>query len=218
MQLTSNTCLKNNQKKEVDKMLKNKKGLFIVLSGPSGVGKGTICKELIEYFNGWFSVSVTTRDKRDGEIDGKDYFFVTKEEFEQKIKDNDFLEYATYNNNYYGTLKSKINEKLDNNIDVFAEIEVKGARNIKEIYKDSILIYILPPSLKELEERLRNRHTEDEETIKNRMSITKEELKQIDIYDYAIVNDDLEKAKEMVKHIIESEKTKVSRNIINIED
>jgi len=199
-------------------MLKNKKGLFIVLSGPSGVGKGTICKELIEYFNGWFSVSVTTRDKRDGEIDGKDYFFVTKEEFEQKIKDNDFLEYATYNNNYYGTLKSKINEKIDNNIDVFAEIEVKGARNIKNIYKDSVLIYILPPSLKELEDRLRNRNTEDEETIKNRMNITKEELKQIDIYDYAIVNDDLEKAKEMVKHIIESEKQKVDRNFINIEN
>lgn len=199
-------------------MLKNKKGLFIVLSGPSGVGKGTICKELIEYFNGWFSVSVTTRDKRDGEIDGKDYFFVTKEKFEQKIKDNDFLEYATYNNNYYGTLKSKINEKIDNNIDVFAEIEVKGARNIKNIYKDSVLIYILPPSLKELEDRLRNRNTEDEETIKNRMNITKEELKQIDIYDYAIVNDDLEKAKEMVKHIIESEKQKVDRNFINIEN
>jgi len=199
-------------------MLKNKKGLFIVLSGPSGVGKGTICKELIEYFNGWFSVSVTTRDKRDGEIDGKDYFFVTREEFEQKIKDNDFLEYATYNNNYYGTLKSKINEKIDNNIDVFAEIEVKGARNIKNIYKDSVLIYILPPSLKELEDRLRNRNTEDEETIKNRMNITKEELKQIDIYDYAIVNDDLEKAKEMVKHIIESEKQKVDRNFINIEN
>lgn len=198
-------------------MIKNKKGLLIVLSGPSGVGKGTICKELIEYFSGWFSVSVTTREKRDGETEGKDYFFVTKEEFEQKIKDNDFLEYATYNNNYYGTLKSKINEKLDNNIDVFAEIEVKGARNIKNIYKDSVLIYILPPSLKELEDRLRNRHTEDEQTIQNRMNITKEELKQIDIYDYVVVNDNLEKAKEVVKHIIESEKQKVDRNIIDIE-
>jgi len=199
-------------------MLKSKKGMLIVLSGPSGVGKGTICKDLIEHFNAWLSISVTTRNKRDGEVDGKDYFFVTKEDFEQKIKDNDFLEYATYNNNYYGTLKSKINEKLDNKIDVFAEIEVNGARNIKKIYKDSVLIYILPPSLKELEERLRGRNTEDEETIKNRMNITKEELKQIDIYDYAIVNDDLEKAKEMVKHIIESEKQKVDRNFINIEN
>ena len=196
-------------------MWKSKKGLLIVLSGPSGVGKGTICKELIDYFNAWYSVSVTTREKRDGEIDGKDYFFVTKEEFEQKIKDNDFLEYATYNNNYYGTLKSKINEQLDNNIDVFVEIEVKGAKNIKNIYKDSVLIYILPPSLKELEDRLRNRNTEDEETINNRMKITKEELNQIDIYDYAIVNDDLDKAIEKVKNIIESEKSKVSRNDID---
>lgn len=198
-------------------MIKNKKGLLIVLSGPSGVGKGTICEKLIEYFNAWYSVSVTTREKRDGEIDGKNYFFVTKEEFEQKIKDNDFLEYATYNNNYYGTLKSKINDKINNNIDVFTEIEVKGARNIKNIYNDSVLIYILPPSLKELEDRLRNRHTEDEETIRNRMNITKEELKQIDIYDYVVINDDLEKAIEKVKNIIESEKSKVNRNYIDID-
>ena len=198
-------------------MKKNKKGVLIVLSGPSGVGKGTICEKLIEYFNAWYSVSVTTREKRDGEIDGKNYFFVTKEEFEQKIKDNDFLEYATYNNNYYGTLKSKINDKINNNIDVFTEIEVKGARNIKNIYNDSVLIYILPPSLKELEDRLRNRHTEDEETIRNRMNITKEELKQIDIYDYVVINDDLEKAIEKVKNIIESEKSKVNRNYIDID-
>lgn len=196
-------------------MLKNKKGLLIVLSGPSGVGKGTICKKLIEYFNAWYSVSVTTREKRDGEIDGKDYFYVTKEDFKQKIKDNDFLEYATYNNNYYGTLKSKINEQLDNNIDVFVEIEVKGAENIKKIYPDSVLIYILPPSLKELEDRLRGRNTEDEETIQNRMNITKEELKKIAIYDYAVINDDLEKAIEKVKNIIESEKSKVDRNNID---
>ena len=197
-------------------MLKNKKGLLIVISGPSGVGKGTICKELVQSLNAWYSVSVTTREKRDGEISGKDYFFVTKEEFEEKIKDNDFLEYATYNNNYYGTLKSKINEKLENKIDVFVEIEVKGAKNIKEIYKDSVLIYILPPSLKILEDRLRGRNTEDEETIKNRMNITKEELKQIEIYDYAVVNDDLEKTVEKIINIIESEKNKVTRNEIDL--
>lgn len=197
-------------------MLEDKKGLLIVISGPSGVGKGTICKELLEYFNAWYSVSVTTREKRDGEVEGENYFYVTKEDFEQKIKDNDFLEYATYNNNYYGTLKSKINEKLDNKIDVITEIEVKGAKNIKNIYKDSVLIYILPPSLKELEERLRGRNTEDEQTIQNRMNITKEELKQIDIYDYAVVNDDLEETIEKVKNIIESEKSKVSRNNIDL--
>ena len=195
-------------------MLKSKKGLLIVISGPSGVGKGTICKQLIEYFNAWFSISVTTREKRDGEIEGKDYFFVTKEHFEQKIKDNDFLEYATYNNNYYGTLKSKIEEHLNNQIDVFAEIEVNGAKNIKKIYKDSVLIYILPPSLKVLEDRLRGRNTEDEETIQKRMNITKEELKQLDIYDYAVINDNLEETIEKIKNIIESEKSKVSRNNI----
>lgn len=199
-------------------MLRSKKGLLIVISGPSGVGKGTICKELVEYFNAWYSVSVTTREKRDGEIDGKNYFFVTKEDFENKIKDNEFLEYATYNNNYYGTLKSKINERLDNNIDVFTEIEVNGAKNIKNIYEDSVLIYILPPSLKELENRLRGRNTEDEETIKKRMIITKEELKQIDIYDYAVINDDLEKAIEKVKNIIESEKSKIIRNNIDLNE
>lgn len=196
-------------------MLKSKKGILIVLSGPSGVGKGTICKELVNSLNAWYSVSVTTREKRDGETEGKSYFFVTKETFEQKIKDNEFLEYATYNNNYYGTLKSKINERLENGTDVFVEIEVKGAKNIKDIYEDSVLIYILPPSLKELEDRLRGRKTEDEETIKKRMDITKEELKQIDIYDYVVINDNLEMSIEKIKNIIISEKSKVSRNVID---
>ena len=132
-----------------------------------------------------------------------------------KINNNEFLEYATYNNNYYGTLKSKIDEKLENNIDVISEIEVKGARNIKNKYPDSLLIYILPPSLKELENRLRNRKTEDEQTIKNRLNIAKEELKQINIYDYAVVNDNLEETITKVKNIIESEKSRVIRNKID---
>ena len=192
-------------------MLRSKKGIFIVLSGPSGVGKGTICKKLLEYFNAWSSVSMTTRLPREGEVNGKDYFFVSKEEFESKIKANDFLEYATYNNNYYGTPKSIINDKLNNNIDVITEIEINGAKNIKEIYKDSVLIYILPPSLSELEDRLRLRHTEDEETIQKRMNITKEEIKHIDIYDYVVENDDLDNSIRKVINIIESEKNKVSR-------
>jgi len=193
-------------------MLSLKKGLLVVLSGPSGVGKGTVRSEVLKYFNSWYSVSVTSREKREGEIEGKDYFFVTREEFEQKIRDNEFLEYNIYNGNYYGTLKSKIDEKLEKNIDVFVEIEVNGAKNIKNVYEDSILIYILPPSMEELEERLRNRDTEDEEAIRNRMNIAKEELKELNIYDYVVINDKVEDTVLKIKNIIESEKYRVSRN------
>lgn len=197
-------------------MLKSKKGIFIVISGPSGVGKGTIVKELLERFNAWYSISMTTRQKRENEIDKVNYFFVSKEEFEENIKENGFIEYATYNNNYYGTPRKEIDNKLNNNIDVIAEIEVKGAKKVKELYKDSVLIYILPPSFEELETRLRNRNTEDNATIEKRLNIAKEELKQIDIYDYVVVNNTVEEATNKVINIIESEKSKVSRNNIII--
>lgn len=197
-------------------MLKSKKGIFIVISGPSGVGKGTIVKELLERFNAWYSISMTTRPKRENEIDKVNYFFVTKEQFEENIKEDGFIEYATYNNNYYGTPRKEIDNKLNNNIDVIAEIEVKGAKKVKELYKDSVLIYILPPSFEELETRLRNRNTEDNTTIEKRLNIAKEELKQIDIYDYVVVNNTVEETTNNVINIIESEKSKVSRNNIII--
>lgn len=197
-------------------MLKSKKGIFIVISGPSGVGKGTIVKKLLERFNAWYSISMTTRPKRENEIDKVNYFFVTKEQFEENIKEDGFIEYATYNNNYYGTPRKEIDNKLNNNIDVIAEIEVKGARKVKELYKDSVLIYILPPSFEELETRLRNRNTEDDATIEKRLNIAKEELKQIDIYDYVVVNNTVEETTNKVINIIESEKSKVSRNNIII--
>lgn len=197
-------------------MLKSKKGIFIVISGPSGVGKGTIVKELLERFNAWYSISMTTRPKRENEIDKVNYFFVSREEFEKTIKENNFIEYATYNNNYYGTPRKEIDNKLNNNIDVIAEIEVKGAKKVKELYKDSVLIYILPPSFEELETRLRNRNTEDNTTIEKRLNIAKEELKQIDIYDYVVVNNTVEETTNKVINIIESEKSKVSRNNIII--
>ncbi len=197
-------------------MLKSKKGIFIVISGPSGVGKGTIVKKLLERFNAWYSISMTTRQKRENEIDKVNYFFVSREEFEKTIKENNFIEYATYNNNYYGTPRKEIDNKLNNNIDVIAEIEVKGAKKVKELYKDSVLIYILPPSFEELETRLRNRNTEDNTTIEKRLNIAKEELKQIDIYDYVVVNNTVEETTNKVINIIESEKSKVSRNNIII--
>ena len=123
-----------------------KKGKFIVVSGPSGVGKGTICNVLIKELSAWYSVSMTTREKREGEEEGKNYYFVTKEEFENKIKEGNFIEYNIYNNNYYGTPKDKILEKIDEGIDVFLEIDVNGARNIKRQFPNSLLIYIAPPS------------------------------------------------------------------------
>lgn len=195
-------------------MVESKKGLFIVISGPSGVGKGTIVKEIIKKYNAYYSISMTTREKRINEEDGVNYYFVTKQEFEEKIKNNDFIEYATYNNNYYGTPKSKIETNINNNIDVIAEIEVKGAKKIKELYKDCILIYILPPSLNELELRLKNRNTEDAITIQNRLNIAKEEIKQINIYDYFVINDTIEEAVNKVVNIIEAEKSKITRNNI----
>lgn len=195
-------------------MVESKKGLFIVISGPSGVGKGTIVKEIIKKYNAYYSISMTTREKRINEENGVNYYFVTKQEFEEKIKNNDFIEYATYNNNYYGTPKSKIETNINNNIDVIAEIEVKGAEKIKELYKDCILIYILPPSLNELELRLKNRNTEDAITIQNRINIAKEEIKQINIYDYFVINDTIEEAVNKVVNIIEAEKSKITRNNI----
>ena len=179
-----------------------KKGKFIVISGPSGVGKGTICNKLINELNAWYSVSTTTRAPREGEVDGVNYYFITKEEFEKKIKNDEFLEYNVYNDNYYGTSKKIVMEKMDEGINVFSEIDVNGAHNIKRIFPDALLIYIAPPSIETLKERLINRGTESLETINKRLKIAEKELKEIDFYDYVVVNDDLEKATNEVKDII----------------
>lgn len=179
-----------------------KKGRFIVMSGPSGVGKGTICNTLIKDLDAWYSVSMTTRGIREGEVDGVNYYFVSKDEFEKRIEDGKLLEYNIYNGNYYGTPKDKILEKLDEGVNVFSEIDVNGAFNIKKIFDDSLLLYIAPPSIESLRERLIGRGTEDMETIEKRLRIAEEELKKIDFYDYVVVNDNLEEAIEKVKNII----------------
>ena len=178
------------------------RGKFIVISGPSGVGKGTICNKLFKEINAWYSVSTTTRSPREGEVDGVNYYFISKEEFEEKIKNNEFLEYNIYNNNYYGTSKKVVLEKMEEGINVFSEIDVNGAHNIKKIFPDALLIYIAPPSMDVLRERLIARGTEDMEKINQRLEIAKKELEEISFYDYVVVNDDLEKATKEVKDII----------------
>lgn len=195
-------------------MLKeNGKGLLIVVSGPSGTGKGTICKRIIEEVdNIELSVSMTSRSPRENEINGKDYYFVTKEEFEKNIKDNQFLEYAiVHSNQYYGTPKAKIEEKLNNGISVILEIDIQGALKVKEINKDAVFIFIMPPSMKVLKERLINRHTESEEKIMERFKTAYKELNEYKKYNYVVVNDDLNEAVEKVKAIILSERCRVDR-------
>ena len=179
-----------------------KKGKFIVISGPSGVGKGTICNKLINELNAWYSVSTTTRSPRAGEVEGVNYYFITKDEFENRIRNNEFLEYNLYNGNYYGTSKEMVINKINEGINVFSEIDVNGARNIKKIFPDALLIYIAPPSMEVLKERLIGRGTESIDRINERLKIAEEEMKQINFYDYVVINDDLEKATNEVKDII----------------
>lgn len=184
----------------------SKKGKLIVLSGPSGVGKDTVAKHYIENKNAMISISATTRQKRANEVDGVNYYFLTKEQFEEKIKEDDFLEYAIYNDCYYGTPKSKIQENLDKGIDVILVIEVQGGLQIKEKVKDSLLIFLLPPNLEILEERLRGRMSDSEEMIQNRMKIALTEIEVSKQYDYRVVNDDLNTTIKTVEEIIEKEK------------
>lgn len=178
------------------------KGIYIVISGPSGVGKGTICKRLVEELGLEVSTSMTTRDIRDGEVDGVDYYFTTRKDFEQRIKNNEFIEYASYNDNYYGTLKKEVNDKLEAGKNVICEIEVQGAMQIKKLFSNSLLIYILPPSFEELRNRLIHRNTDDIETIEKRIDIAKKEKEYIDKYDYVVINDDLDEAVSKIIKII----------------
>ena len=178
------------------------KGKIVVISGPSGVGKGTICKNIMELINARFSVSTTTRSPREGETEGKDYFFVTKEVFKKKIDEGEFLEYNIYNDNYYGTSKQVILDMINNGVNALLEIDVNGAYNIKKIFPEALLIYIAPPSMEILRQRLIDRGTEEISVIENRLKIAEEELKRVDFYDYVIVNDDLDKAVTEVKNCI----------------
>lgn len=191
------------------------RGLLIVFSGPSGVGKGTVRQEIFSTPDHQFeySVSMTTRPKRPGEVDGVDYFFRTREEFEDLIKKGQMLEYAEYVGNYYGTPLTYVNETLDKGIDVFLEIEVQGALQVKKKVPDGVFIFLTPPDLDELKDRLVGRGTDSEEVIHQRIERAKEEITLMREYDYAVVNDEVPLAAERVKRIIEVEHFRVDRVI-----
>ena len=197
----------------MNNILKTKElGNLIVISGPSGAGKDTIINELKKINkNIWVSISMTTRSIRPGDIENVSYYFVTKEEFETRIKENKFLEYAEYNNNYYGTPKDKIIDKLNEGIDIILEIEIQGALKIKQLIPDAIFIFILPPSLKELKRRLINRNTEEIDKIIDRFKTAYQEINEVTKYNYVVVNDDINNAVEKVNSIILSERCRVDR-------
>ena len=189
------------------------RGLLIVLSGPSGAGKGTICSRLrAEMPNLTYSVSMTTRQPRVGEVEGVNYFFRDKEEFEELLKEGAFLEYAKVYDNYYGTPKKHVMDLLDQGKSVLLEIDIQGAMQVKERYSDAIFIYIVPPSLTELSARLRGRATDSEEVIDKRLSLACSELALAHRYDYIVVNDDLDEATEKTASILRAESCKISRN------
>ena len=189
-----------------------RKGLLLVVSGPSGAGKGTICKALLNKNDQIkLSVSATTRKPRTGEVDGINYFFIEKEKFTQMIEEGEFLEYAQIYDNFYGTPKAAIMECLEKGQDVILEIEMQGASQIKEVCPDGVFIFVLPPSLEELKNRIVGRGTETAEEIEKRFSCAFDEINKIVDYDYFIVNDDVEKSVKQVEGIILSEKNKVTR-------
>ena len=197
----------------------NRKGLLLVVSGPSGAGKGTICKALLNKNDKIkLSVSATTRKPRNGEVHGVNYFFIEKEEFTKMVENGEFLEHAQIYDNFYGTPKAAIIECLEKGQDVILEIEMQGARQIKEVYPEGVFIFVLPPSLEELKSRIVGRGTETQEEIEKRFSCAFEEINQIVNYDYFIVNEDIEKSVNDVEAIILYEKNKVTRYKNNIID
>lgn len=195
----------------------NERGLLVVISGPSGVGKGTVRRALFELPNHQFeySISYTTRPIREGEIDGEDYHFVSRETFEQMIKEEKFLEWAEFVGNYYGTPKEAIEEKLAAGKEVVLEIEVDGALQIRKQMKDAVFIFIVPPGKQALYDRLLKRGTESEEKIKERIDKAESEFKLAHKYDYIVVNDDVMNAADRIVAIIRAEHAKTQRSIHN---
>lgn len=196
------------------------RGLLIVLSGPSGVGKGTVRKAIFEDdgVDFRYSISATTRKPRVGEVDGQDYFFVSRDEFEKKIQAGDMLEYAEYVGNYYGTPRSFIDETLASGKDVFLEIDVQGALQVKTKMPEGVYIFLTPPDIKNLRTRLEGRGTDSPEVIDQRVEAAKDELKKMINYNYAVENDIVELAVDRIKAIITAERLKVNRVFDQIAD
>lgn len=193
----------------------DERGLLIVLSGPSGVGKGTVRSALFQMTGHdlVYSVSMTTRPPREGEVNGKDYYFVSRAEFEQRIKDNQFLEYAEFVGHYYGTPLDKVEEQLDKGNEVVLEIEVQGALQVREKMTGAVFVFIAPPSMDALYERLLSRGTESKELIMERLEKAKREVKLAYMYDYIVVNDEVHNAADKVMAIVRAEHAKTERAI-----
>lgn len=194
-------------------MIKTKKqGLLIVLSGPSGSGKNTVCDMAKEVMpNIWESVSMTSRKPRKGEVDGKDYYFVSEEEFEKNIEEGKMLEHAKFAGNYYGTPRESVQKQLDAGKDVLLVIEIQGALQIKEKIPQALFVFLLPPSMKELKRRLRMRKTETEEKLMERFETAYKEINELSKYNYVIVNDKADEAARKLEAIISAEKCRVDR-------
>lgn len=190
----------------------NEKGLLIVLSCPSGVGKGTVRKEIFDdpTTSYKYSISMTTRQMREGEVNGVDYFFKTKEEFEALIQEDQFIEYAEYVGNYYGTPVQYVKDTMAEGHDVFLEIEVEGAKQVRKNF-DALFIFLAPPSLDHLKERLIGRGTETDEKIQSRVNEARKEVEMMNLYDYVVVNDEVHLAKERIQSIVEAEHLKRER-------
>ena len=187
-------------------------GLLIIISAPSGTGKSTLCRKLIRNFpNARYSVSLTTRAPRRGEVQGKDYFFVSRNEFKQKIKMGELAEWALVHGHYYGTPRNFLKKNLAGRKDVILDIDVQGAMKLKKRYPQAVFIFLVPPSFSELERRIKGRKRNSETTIKKRLTNARWEMDQIGSYDYLVINDRLVDALTQVKSIIQAEKSKVKR-------
>ena len=192
----------------------SRKGILAVVSGFSGAGKGTLMKALLSEHADQYalSISATTRGPREGEVDGREYFFKTKEQFEQMIAEDALIEHACYVGNYYGTPKSYVMEQLEAGKNVILEIEIQGALAVKEKFPDTLLLFVTPPSAQELERRLRGRGTETDEVIKSRLKRAVEEAEFMDRYDYILVNDELETCVQEMHELIQAQRNKTSQN------